>query len=84
MSETPNLAELMAYISRGLVDHPDQVSVEVVREDRTDVLELTVDREDLGKVIGKQGRIARALREVLQAAAARSKSRTRTILEILE
>ncbi|MCC6995317.1 MAG: KH domain-containing protein [Deltaproteobacteria bacterium] len=84
MSATPNLPELIAYISRGLVDHPDQVSVEVVREDRTDVLELTVDREDLGKVIGKQGRIARALREVLNAAATRGKIRTRTVLEILE
>jgi len=84
MPATPNLSELIAYISRGLVDHPDQVSVEVVREDRTDVLELTVDREDLGKVIGKQGRIARALREVLNAAATRGKIRTRTVLEILE
>jgi predicted RNA-binding protein YlqC (UPF0109 family) len=84
MAKEPNLAELIAYISRGLVDHPAEVSVEVVREDRTDVLELTVDRDDLGKVIGKQGRIARAMREVLQAAAARGRVRTRTILEILE
>ena len=82
MPATPNLSELIAYISRGLVDHPDQVSVEVVREDRTDVLELTVDREDLGKVIGKQGRTVKAMRALLSAASA--KLRKRADLEILE
>lgn len=76
------LAELVAYLAKKLVDRPDEVQVHPVEEDGALVLELEVAIEDLGKVIGKQGRTARALRQLLSAAA--SKHRTRAVLEILE
>ncbi len=76
------LKELVAYIARSLVDDPDAVEVAVVEEDRAWVLELTVAPSDLGKVIGKDGRTARAIRTVLSATSA--KLRKRAILEILE
>jgi hypothetical protein len=78
----PNLKELVAYIARALVDKPDEVEVEELDEGGTAVIELTVAEEDLGKVIGKQGRTARAMRTVL--AAASSKLNKRSSLEILE
>ncbi len=74
--------ELILYIAKALVDKPDEVEVEEFDEDGTTVYELTVAEDDLGKVIGKQGRTARALRTVLSAAAA--KTRVRAVLEILE
>ena len=77
-----SLRDLVDYLARGLVDHPEQVEVEEVEEPDALVFELKVAEEDLGKVIGKQGRTARALRTVLSAAA--SKLRTRAVLEILE
>lgn len=76
------LTGLVDFLARKLVDRPDEVKVHPVEEDGALVLELEVAIEDLGKVIGKQGRTARALRQVLSAAA--SKYRTRAVLEILE
>lgn len=76
------MKDLIAYIARTLVDHPEQVVVSEVEGNQTSVLELKVAKEDLGKVIGKQGRTARALRTILSAASAKIKKRT--VLEILE
>jgi uncharacterized protein len=73
---------LIQYIAQALVDCPDLVSVSEIEGNQTSVLELKVAKEDLGKVIGKQGRTARALRTVLSAAAAKQKKRT--VLEIVE
>jgi predicted RNA-binding protein YlqC (UPF0109 family) len=76
------MRDLIYYIAKALVDHPDQVSVEEVEGNQTSVLELKVAKEDLGKVIGKQGRTARAMRTILSAASAKIKKRT--VLEIIE
>ena len=76
------MKELIGYIARALVDNPDQVSVSEVEGNQTSVLELKVAKEDLGKVIGKQGRTARAMRTILSAASA--KIRKRSVLEIIE
>ena len=76
------LHDLIAYIASSLVDDPDSVEVNVVEEDRAVVLELTVAPDDLGKVIGKEGRTARAMRTLLSATSARM--RKRAILDILE
>lgn len=76
------LEELVRYVSRALVDEPDDVRVATVEDDRAVVIELTVAEEDLGKVIGKDGRTARAIRTVLAASSARLKKRA--VLEILE
>jgi uncharacterized protein len=82
MADHPELKALVQFLARELVDRPEEVEVEELEEDGAAVFELTVAEEDLGKVIGKQGRTARALRTVLSAAA--SKSRVRAVLEILE
>ena len=58
------MKELIEYIAKALVDNPDQVQVSEVTGDQTSVLELKVAKEDLGKVIGKQGRSARAMRKI--------------------
>jgi hypothetical protein len=76
------MRDLIYYIAKALVDHPEQVSVEEVEGNQTSVLELKVAKEDLGKVIGKQGRTARAMRTILSAASAKIKKRT--VLEIIE
>jgi len=76
------MKDLISYIARALVDNPDQVSVSEVEGNQTSVLELKVAKEDLGKVIGKQGRTARAMRTILSAASAKIKKRT--VLEIIE
>lgn len=76
------LQDLIAYIASSLVDDPDSVEVNVVEEDRAIVLELSVAPDDLGKVIGKDGRTARAMRTLLAATSARL--RKRAILDILE
>ena len=73
---------LLEHVTRALVDAPDQVSVEAIEEDGETVLELTVAESDLGKVIGKSGRTARALRTLLSAAGV--KTGKRFALEILE
>ena len=76
------MKELIEYIAKALVDSPDQVQVSEVSGDQTSVLELKVAKEDLGKVIGKQGRSARAMRTILSAAS--TKLKKRTVLEIIE
>ena len=81
MSDDP-MRDLMTQIAKALVDKPDQVEVSEVEGEQTTVIELRVAKEDLGKVIGKQGRTARALRTILSAAS--TKLRKRSVLEILE
>ena len=76
------MKDLVTRMAQALVDHPEQVSVTEVEGSRTTVLELKVAKEDLGKVIGKEGRNAGALRTILGAAAAKLKKRT--VLEIIE
>lgn len=76
------MAELLAWLAKQLVDNPDAVRVEQIEREDATVLELYVDPEDRGKVIGRQGRLARALRTIVRASAARS--RRRVILEIVE
>jgi uncharacterized protein len=76
------VADLLAYLARQLVDDPDAVSVAEVEREGTVVLELRVAKDDIGKVIGRQGRIARALRAVVRASGARS--HRRVLLEIVE
>ncbi len=75
-------AELVEYLARRLVDEPDAVRVEEVEREGELVLELHVAKDDVGKVIGRQGRIARALRTIVRAAAARGDRRV--LLEIVE
>jgi predicted RNA-binding protein YlqC (UPF0109 family) len=76
------LSELLAYLARRLVDDPDAVRVEEEERDDTIVLRLHVAKDDVGKVIGRQGRIARALRAIVRAGGARQ--RRRLILEIAD
>jgi len=76
------MKDLIKYISQALVDHPDQVEVTEIAGEQTSVIELRVAKEDLGKVIGKQGRTAKAMRTILSAAS--TKLRKRTVLEIIE
>ena len=76
------MAELLAWLAKQLVDDPDAVRVEQVERDDATVLELYVSPEDRGKVIGRQGRLARALRTIVRAGAAHS--RRRVILDIVE
>jgi len=76
------MKDLIGYIARALVDYPEQVSVTEIEGNQTSVLELKVAKEDLGKVIGKQGRTARAMRTILSAASAKIKKRS--VLEIIE
>lgn len=80
--EGKEMKELVEYVAKLLVDHPDLVKVIEVVGDRTSVVELNVSKEDLGKVIGKHGKTARAMRTILSAASAKHKKRT--ILEIIE
>ena len=75
------MEELLAYVARGLVDKPDDVRVTRTHRDDAVVFELRVAPEDVGKVIGRQGRIARALRTVVRAGGA--KTGQRTLLEIV-
>lgn len=76
------MKELITYIAKALVDKPEEVEVMEFEGEKTTVIELKVSPEDLGKVIGKQGRTARAMRTILNAAA--TKIRKRAVLEILE
>lgn len=83
-SPEPNISlkDLVTFLARALVDKPDEVRVTEIAGEQTVVLELRVAREDLGKVIGKQGRTVKAMRAILSAASA--KLRKRAELEILE
>jgi len=76
------LKELITFVSKALVDLPDDVKVNEIEGEQTTVIELKVDKSDLGKVIGKQGRTARALRTILNAAS--TKLKKRSVLEIIE
>ncbi|HUV78900.1 MAG: KH domain-containing protein [Deltaproteobacteria bacterium] len=76
------MKDLIKYIAQALVDNPEVVEVSEVEGNQTSVLELKVAQEDLGKVIGKQGRTARAMRTILSAASAKLKKRS--VLEIIE
>jgi len=76
------MKELIAYIAKALVDNPDEVEVREVEGEQSSVIELRVSKEDLGKVIGKQGRTARAMRTILSAAS--TKLRKRAVLDIIE
>ncbi|WP_437302010.1 KH domain-containing protein [Sorangium sp. So ce388] len=82
VSSTSPLVDLVALVARALVDHPDRVVVREVVGDRFPRIELTVAREDIGKVIGKDGRTAQSIRTLLSAAA--SKSGRRAHLDILD
>jgi hypothetical protein len=74
--------DLVEYIAKSLVDDPSAVSVNVIEEDKATILELRVASDDIGKVIGKQGRIAKAIRTILSASA--SAAHKRVVLEILD
>ncbi len=76
------MKELIQCIAKALVDNPDQVVVEEITTQQTLVLELRVAKEDIGKVIGKKGRTAQAMRTILSCASAKEKKRA--ILEIVE
>jgi len=76
------MKELIKYIAQALVDNPEQVEVQEIKAQQTLVLELRVSKEDLGKVIGKKGRTAQAMRTILSCASA--KEQKRVILEIVE
>jgi predicted RNA-binding protein YlqC (UPF0109 family) len=80
--EVATMKELIKYISQALVDNPDKVEVTEVVGEQTSVIELRVAKEDLGKVIGKQGRTAKAIRTILSATSA--KTHKRAVLEIIE
>jgi predicted RNA-binding protein YlqC (UPF0109 family) len=74
--------ELVEYIAKALVDNPDGVNVNVIEGEKSTILELKVSDGDIGKVIGKHGRIAKAIRTILSAAA--TKKEKRVVLEILD
>ena len=76
------MKELVEVIAKSLVDYPDEVQVTETENDKAVVLELKVAQSDMGKVIGKQGRTAKAMRTILSAAS--TKIRKRTVLEIIE
>jgi len=76
------MLELVKYIAQSLVDKPEEVKVSQTEDDKSIIIELSVAREDMGKVIGKQGRIAKAVRAVVKAASSRSKKKY--VVEIVE
>jgi predicted RNA-binding protein YlqC (UPF0109 family) len=76
------MKDLINVIAKALVDFPDQVEIREIEGEKTTVLELRVAKEDLGKVIGKQGKTARAMRTILNANA--TKLKKRAVLEIIE
>lgn len=76
------MKDLITNIARALVDNPDEVSVAELEGNHTSVLELKVAKEDIGKVIGKQGRTAQAMRTILSSVSGKAKKRT--VLEIMD
>jgi predicted RNA-binding protein YlqC (UPF0109 family) len=76
------MKDLIEYIAKALVDKPEEVLVTEIEGEQTSVIELKVAKEDLGKVIGKQGRTARAMRTILSASS--TKLKKRSVLEIIE
>ena len=79
---TLQMKELIEYMAKALVDNPEEVEVREIEGEQSSVIELRVSREDLGKVIGKQGRTARAMRTILSAAS--TKLKKRAVLDIIE
>jgi predicted RNA-binding protein YlqC (UPF0109 family) len=82
MPEPGNLKELIRYIASSLVEKPEAVQVTEIEGEQTTVIELRVAKEDLGKVIGREGRTAKAMRVILNAASTRQNKRA--MLEILD
>jgi predicted RNA-binding protein YlqC (UPF0109 family) len=82
MSDSSNLRDLIEFMAKALVDFPDDVDVKEVVHEQTTKFELRVNKQDLGKVIGKQGRTARSLRTILMAAS--TKLDRRSVLDIIE
>ena len=80
--DNASLKDLVEFMAKSLVDEPDQVEVNEVIGEQTTVVELKVAKSDLGKVIGKQGRTARSMRTILNAAS--TKLNKRSVLEIVE
>lgn len=80
--DTQSLKDLVEFMAKSLVDFPDKVEVNEIVGEQTTVVELKVSKEDLGKVIGKQGRTARSMRTILNAAS--TKLHKRSVLEIVE
>lgn len=80
--EVCTMGELVEFIAKALVDYPDQVSVNEVEGSQSVIIELKVAQEDMGKIIGKQGRIAKAIRTVVKAAAI--KDNKRVVVEIIQ
>ncbi len=76
------MKDLVLYLAKQLVNHPDDVEVKETQGDTASVLELKVAKEDLGRVIGKQGRTAKSIRTILNAAA--SRTNRKVVLEIIE
>jgi predicted RNA-binding protein YlqC (UPF0109 family) len=76
------MKDLIKYIAQALVDHPEAVEVSEVEGEQTSVIELKVAKDDMGKIIGKQGRTAHAIRTILSAASGKTKKRS--VLEIIE
>lgn len=74
--------ELVSYMVKSLVDYPDQVEIHEIEGEKSTILELKVTKDDIGKVIGKHGRIARAIRTIINASA--TKTGKRVVLEILD
>jgi len=82
MTGGSNMKDLLEYLAKALVDNPDDIQIEVIEGERSVILQLKVNQEDIGKVIGKQGRIAQALRTLVKAAA--TKQGKNAIVEILD
>lgn len=76
------MGELVEYLAKALVDNPDLVKVKEIEGSQSIIIELSVAQEDMGKIIGKQGRIAKAIRTVVKAAA--TKENKRVIVEIIQ
>ncbi len=77
-----NEKELVEFIAKSLVDNVDKVQVNMVESEKSTILELTVDEPDIGKIIGKHGRIAKAIRTILSAVS--NKSNKRVLLDIMD
>ena len=78
------MKELIEYIAKALVDQPDAVKVTELEGEITSVIELSVAKEDMGKIIGKRGKAVIAMRTLLSAASMKQKQKKRTILELVE
>ena len=78
------MKELIEYIAKALVDQPDAVKVTELEGEITSVIEVSVAKEDMGKIIGKRGKAVIAMRTLLSAASMKQKQKKRTILELVE